>query len=52
MPMYMPHMNSLASTMQPGVLYTDADTDDNANDANNKDDDSAKITLAEQEQYI
>ena len=41
---YMPHMNSLASTIWPGVLYT-CDNDDDTNtkhdadaDANNSDD--------------
>ena len=30
MPIYMLHMNSLASTIRPGVLYTDnIDADDN-----------------------
>ena len=33
-PIYMPHMNSVTSTMSPGVLYTDHNySDDNTDNA-------------------
>ena len=49
MPIYVPHINSLASTMWQVVLYTDsnttnADTNNNADsNANNDDDNTAKL---------
>ena len=40
--MYMPNMNSLASTTWPGVLYTETDANSDA-DTDNNDDDEALL---------
>ena len=41
-PIYKLHMNSLASTMWQGVIYTD-DNDANTNDDANNDDNTAQL---------